>query len=166
MKRSTVLGLAGAGILVMAMAPTYSGATSGSITQPNPTTAAQTLRFHAPPFTQTRVPEPSSPDAGFSAGDRLFWVAELYVAADHVGSAPHACTAVNGNYLTCQASALLPKGEVEFQVSLDINSSVAGPIPVIGGSGCYRDARGQLLISFNADGSADWTLQLDDACRS
>jgi hypothetical protein len=112
------------------------------------------------------VPEPPSPEAGFSAGDRLFWVVELYVGADHVGSAPHACTAVNGNFLTCQASALLPKGEVEFQVSLDINSSVAAPIPVTGGSGCYRDARGQLLISFNADGSADWTLQLDDACRS
>jgi hypothetical protein len=135
MKRSTVVGLAGAGILVMAMAPTPSGAASSTVTQPTPTTAAQTLRFHAPPFTQTRVPEPPSPEAGFSAGDRLFWVAELYIGADHVGSAPHACTAVNGNYLTCQASALLPKGEVEFQVSLDINSSVAAPIPVIGAQG-------------------------------
>ena len=123
-----------------------------------------TLRFRAPAFDQTRVPTPSTPDAPFAAGDELFWVAELYRGAKHVGSAPHQCTADGAGFLLCQASALLPGGEVTFQTALDLESAAAVPVPVTGGSGCYRHASGQLEIDFNDDGSSRWVLSLRGVC--
>ncbi|WP_425464389.1 hypothetical protein [Nocardioides guangzhouensis] len=123
-----------------------------------------TLRFRAPAFDQTRVPTPSTPDAPFAAGDELFWVAELYQGAKHVGSAPHQCTADGAGFLLCQASAVLPGGEVTFQTALDLDSAAAVPVPVTGGSGCYRHASGQLEIDFNDDGSSRWALSLRGVC--
>ena len=124
-----------------------------------------TLRFRAPAFNQTRVPTPSSPDAPFAAGDQLFWVSELYQGGKHVGSAPHHCTADGAGFLLCEASALLPGGEVTFQTALDIDSATAAPVPVTGGSRCYRHASGQLEVEFNEDGSSRWQLSLRGACN-
>jgi hypothetical protein len=95
----------------------------------------------------------------------VFWVSELYQGDKHVGSSPHGCTADGAGYLGCQASALLPDGEIVFQTALDLESTTFAPVPVVGGSGCYRNASGQLKVTFNDDGTSRWVLTLSGACR-
>jgi hypothetical protein len=129
--------------------------------QPPPAldTSVSTLRFQAAPFTQTRLPQ-AAPDAPLRTGDRLFWVTQLSQAGRPVGAASHVCTASDQRWLDCTATMSLPRGEVDLQTALDTQSSTVAPIAVTGGTGPYRDAAGQLVIAFAADGSAQWSLQL------
>lgn len=153
-----------AGALVTASAAAVAAASLIATSGASADAGTTTMRFHAAPFTQTRLPAPPDPNDPIQVGDRLLWVTELSQGTAHVGSASHVCTAADQRWLDCVATIALPRGQVQLQTALDITSSDLPPIAVTGGSGCYRQARGQLVIAPNDDGSAEWTLQLAGSC--
>jgi hypothetical protein len=168
MKRNKAIALATAGALATlsmdaafaspAPAPSSgaSGDTGSSVT---------TIQFHSPPVVQTRLPEPSDPNAPLATGDRLFWTAELFKSGTRVGVIPHVCTVSDPRYLLCESTALLPKGQVQLQAVLDLTASEVGPVSIVGGSRCYRDVSGQVEVAFNDDGSSELTFRMTDACQ-
>lgn len=146
-----VAGIAAAALLTSSGAAAQAGST--------------TLHLHAAPFTQTRLPKPTDPQAPIRVGDRLFWVTALSRGGKHVGSASHVCTAADRRWMDCVATISLPRGQVELQTALDLRATDFDPIAVTGGTGCYRYARGQLrIVAFHNDGSAEWALQLTGTC--
>jgi hypothetical protein len=104
---------------------------------------------------------PARADGSLQPGDQVVWVADLHRKGSLVGQAPHHCTSVTAQLLTCESVAVLPHGEVTFQTVLDTSSTATRlVIPVTGGSGRYRHASGQLVVTTTGATTQVWALQL------
>ena len=95
-------------------------------------------------------------------GDQILFVTELSQRGKHVGNSPHHCTVVSADYTVCEAAADLPGGELTFQTQLGPhNGGDITSVAVTGGTGIYRGAHGQLVITALPDGSATWSITIN-----
>jgi hypothetical protein len=104
-----------------------------------------------------RGSEPQQP------GDRWFFIAQLTQNSRQVGLSPHKCTAITADYSMCEAVANLPGGQVTLEGAFGgTNVLPRVAVALTGGTGKYRDEKGQVIITLNADGSQDWYVDFVD----
>ena len=95
---------------------------------------------------------------GLNRGDRAVIAGDLFQGGQKVGEAALDCVAIraDGTRLQnqCVGSMTLPGGELAFEglVAVDISAANSGTAAVVGGTGRYRRAHGEVTMTVTADG--------------
>ena len=152
MQRYIVPSLAAAAVIAVSVA-----VASGS---DKPASASKTTRAQS---TTVSVEQVDNAPPGVSAGDLLVFRNRLTRAGKALGSLEIACTFVKlEEDYACHGTAFLPGGRLALSgaLSLDRQTNV---LPIIGGTGRYRRARGTLTA--RQTGEETSVLRFDIATR-
>ena len=137
MKKLTLIGLCF--VLTLAVGGAYAAASSGS--------SRPTRRFTVIRKITDFQEQDADPDTT-TAGDRFEFTARLTQNGDVVGHQGAVCTVLfvrlDGDHtFLCDGTWTLPGGSIATQAFHPANGG--GGIAIIGGTGIYRDARGQVV---------------------
>lgn len=145
-KRLRVLGavIALAVLTVGAVPPALGSSDSGSTTARD--TDEQTISVI---FVPKEVAEIDNGAEGFSLGDDFVFSGNLRQGGERVGRYGVVCTFISTAdpdhvEAQCPATATLPGGQITVQ-GVVVNRSLDVTLPIIGGSGDYEGAEGQLV---------------------
>jgi hypothetical protein len=116
-----------------------------------------TVIFHGEAFTSTQA-DPAS--ISYRQGDQIYLGASvLRFASPHdrigEGSLWCAATGLDGSALTCLAAFSLPGGKITTETLFETNGDWSQPtrkLAITGGTGAYRNARGELTVTTQASG--------------
>jgi hypothetical protein len=167
------LGIAGAGIAVMALivgavSPALGSSSQGTgSTAPGRADTRQTIRVLAV-FTEFDA-NIDLGAAGFSLGDEVVFSGNLLRDGEQVGRVGVVCAFVSVAKADrveaqCPTTSILPGGQITTQGTI-INRSLNFTLPITGGSGRYLGATGQVVardISTPTQPQVELTFHLED----
>jgi hypothetical protein len=107
---------------------------------------------------------------GHGPGDQFVFAGDVFDRedGDEVGRLGGTCTLVSDKEVLCVANLALEDGQIASQGLFDANDLFHGkPVafPITGGTGDYRDARGEGTVELLKDGDAKFVLELSDHHR-
>ena len=138
MRKLTLIGLS----FVLSIAAVGSVYATASARQHHPTRTFTVVRRITDLQSQDAVPDTTT------VGDRFEFTSDLIKNGDVIGHQASACTVVfvrpNGDHtFICNGTWVLPHGSITTQAFNP--ASGRGGIAITGGTGTYRDARGQVV---------------------
>lgn len=95
---------------------------------------------------------------GLNRGDRAVVAGDLFQGGQKVGEAALDCVVIRADgprlQNQCVSSMTLPDGELAFEglVAVDISAATSGTVAVVGGTGRYRRAQGEVTMTVSANG--------------
>jgi hypothetical protein len=107
---------------------------------------------------------------GHGPGDQFVFAGDVFdrEGGDEVGRLGGTCTAVSDDEVLCVANLALEDGQIASQGLFDAHDLFHGkPVafPITGGTGAYRDARGEGTVELVNETDAKFVLHLSDDQR-
>ena len=148
--RKIILTLVG----VAAAAATISGAVLATATTAAASAQDQTITLNATTVSVTCIPIPGQKMTGQEVpGDQCVFSEKLTRDGAPYGHDAIHCTVATLNDLVCTAAWMLPQGQIAAAGDGGSTTGNLKIIPVIGGTGAYDGARGQVVVT-NTSGSS------------
>jgi hypothetical protein len=147
--RKLILTLAGAA----AAAATISGAALATADTAAASAQDQTITLKATTVSVTCIPVPGQKMTGQEVpGDQCFFAEKLTRNGASYGHDAIHCTVATLNDLVCTAAWMLPRGQIAAAGDGGSTTGNLKIVPVVGGTGAYDGARGEVVIT-NTSGS-------------
>lgn len=156
----TNIRLIAVGAVVAAGAAGTAALTTGTATAGTPTSGSFTVRAHHGSDTNIDLGK-----SGFSAGDQDLFTGALTRDGKHVGALTGQCTTVHVGRTADQLCTFdLTLGASQIATSGAVRAGQAGPgtftLPIVGGTGRYRHAGGQITVTASNGATIPITVSL------
>lgn len=126
-----------------------------------PATTVQTIILKATTTSLTCLPVPGQkPNGGEVPGDQCLFSAKLVRNAAPYGHDAVHCAVVTSDDLVCTAGFMLPGGQVTAAGDAGSPSGTVRSMPIVGGTGSYHDAQGDVVITSTGANTSRVVLQL------
>ena len=146
--RKTILLLGGAA----AAAALISGAGLAAASTATAPAHGQTITLKATQVSLTCIPVPGQKPGKEVPGDQCVFSEKLTRNGTPYGHDAVHCTVVTVNDLVCTAAWMLPRGQLAVAGDGGSTTGTRKMLPVVGGTGAYDGARGDVVIT-NTSGS-------------
>jgi hypothetical protein len=158
--RKTIIALVG----TAAAAATISAAALATAGTAAASAQGQTITLKATPASLTCVPVPGQKPTGQEVpGDQCVFSEKLTRNGAPYGHDAIHCAVVTLNDLVCTAAFMLPQGQIAVAGDGGSTTGNLKIIPVVGGTGAYDGAQGDVVITNTSSGASTVLLHLQRA---
>ena len=154
----TIVTLIGAA----AAATVLSGAAlaAASTTHTAPAAGGQTITLKATTVSLTCIPVPGQKPGPEVPGDQCVFSEKLTRNSAPYGHNAIHCVVATTNDLVCTAAWMLPDGQITVAGDAGSTTGTRKLLPVLGGTGAYQDASGQVTIINTSSSTSTVTFHL------
>ena len=154
----TIVTLIGAA----AAATVLSGAAlaAASTTHTAPAAGGQTITLKATTVSLTCIPVPGQKPGPEVPGDQCVFSENLTRNGAPYGHNAIHCVVATTNDLVCTAAWMLPDGQITVAGDAGSTTGTRKLLPVLGGTGAYQDASGQVTIINTSSSTSTVTFHL------